>query len=1318
MTQATIHDELVGELKALVDGLKGSTERGSGPREYLNGLLRDVFVLEEALEHAPDGEDAAWLAPFLGAFVSKLELGPRVLPEATDKFAACAERLDALRERDVLLATLRESAPPLLEGAELREQASAFLERAGVIEALSAQRLLRRVQGGPAPELALAGRLLEGLGLHLALQRADGAEGPRDAELRAFCQRLEGWLAERGAEELRPAAGTDARAEGVRAVQGRLRAPGARAGSVAEVATAGFASEGVTLARPVVVASAGAEPKVLAAARELLAAADEAAVRRLRPVLEAVGRTLAEVMEDLEASDAARAGAALDVVGATLPILDSTEAQERLLAALQEDFPGKDVELLLPSPGSPMAEGVGWESRDLFSDEVAPGTIVKLLRPGMKLGGELVRPALVQVSQGPPPPGAIDEVLELLPEDDPRAAHLKERLQRARCLAAGDAGAQLARELSDLALFLRDDALCEPAQKALRLVLEDPPQQLAEAAGWESVREFLDENFEALLDDGENGQLAMHRLVRPYLQGLRTHEFAGARLRSLGESMAAMLTLFDETLGATAREWLFSELERLAAEGLPAGGHARRLMRTAAKAVGRFYRDGEATPALELTQALGRAGVQVFPEEAEQLKRCPRPRDTFHRLEATYDRAKRFTIVGAFEPAATAAVGEGDTVAETGAVTVSLGPEPALIEWLRGEAIASSALGAAAERLVEGVRGLDRERLIAELEGDAGAERAFAVGLAELVLSAVRESGWSRGDDAREAFGGLFELLERDYKLTLLPGYQTYRRLRELQDAHGEERIAVTIDREGPRQIRVEALGALYRDELLHPLAMTWGVGKPPAYVAHLRREVAWFDQVLEGATPSIKLSPGAIEAIRDFESPDAGSQEGVVRSLSVIVTWLVQEEPGEVDGFCKAVKNAPGLEYDFFPLPGRSYPTDRLLAAVEGAKSPDALAVGRDAGRDDGTAADVERIALYKDGRLVSAEPRARFTLQSLPAHRAELEKALAATLKSSNVVGAVKAELTGHLNKLALVPSGPAAQGVELAAFKTLLEARLVDPTYDANPDNALHKGAAYLAGRLQEAGLLKVERFEGAKKVAEALGSYGEAAAEIEPVFCLAGANELVETRRPLVLLEGAVIQKAYMLKGVPTSDEAVLEFDQVLVDSLDRLRSWRDGTGALVEELLEGNAKQLLPRTIKRVEDVRTKMLEAAGKGKEILPPDTARRDLIRFVLDQVHRMEDAYALLEDKSYRGAFGDSCFRDIVFRVAGHYLSKVYGISIDTDVVAGADTQALVGRFKKEEDGVKPKVENAKVFSVVIPCYMQNGVTIRPATVRVGVY
>ena len=34
----TIHEELIDELSLLVEGLKGNTERGGGPREYLNGL--------------------------------------------------------------------------------------------------------------------------------------------------------------------------------------------------------------------------------------------------------------------------------------------------------------------------------------------------------------------------------------------------------------------------------------------------------------------------------------------------------------------------------------------------------------------------------------------------------------------------------------------------------------------------------------------------------------------------------------------------------------------------------------------------------------------------------------------------------------------------------------------------------------------------------------------------------------------------------------------------------------------------------------------------------------------------------------------------------------------------------------------------------------------------------------------------------------------------------------------------------------------------------------------------------------------------------
>ena len=101
-----------------------------------------------------------------------------------------------------------------------------------------------------------------------------------------------------------------------------------------------------------------------------------------------------------------------------------------------------------------------------------------------------------------------------------------------------------------------------------------------------------------------------------------------------------------------------------------------------------------------------------------------------------------------------------------------------------------------------------------------------------------------------------------------------------------------------------------------------------------------------------------------------------------------------------------------------------------------------------------------------------------------------------------------------------------------------------------------------------------------------------------------------------------------------------------------------------------------------------------------------------------RAEDALAIIEDQSYRGAFGELVFKDVIFRTQGPYLSKHYRTSIDTAVVAGADTQALVGKFKKESTGPKPMRESKKIWSVVIPCYTQDGVTIRPATVRVGAY
>ncbi|MGE0713776.1 MAG: hypothetical protein AB7T09_37730, partial [Planctomycetota bacterium] len=408
----TLHDELVDELRLLVDGLKDQTERGTAPREFLNGLLRDCFLLEETAGLTTDLDDTRWLEPFLQSTLAKLAIGPRVLPQAAGAFQAAAIRVGDLLDRDELLAELRVQVPALLREPEaLRPEARARLEKGGVRAALESKRLLRSKGGAPA-EVALVGRLIEGLGLHLALNRCEGKPGQRDEEVRSLVNRLEGFLAARATLE-RPETGSDAR-QGVVSALGSLRVPGVRAGQVAEVTAPGFTLNGERLCFPVVVASAGAEAKVLSAARQVLQGAPEADARRVLPFLEAVGAALNRRTEDPDASDQDRAAAALDVVGAVLPVLDDPAAQATMLRALAEDFPGKDVELLLPAPGAPMAEGLGWEARDVFSRDVAVGTITRLLRPGIKLGGEVVRPALVQVSQGPPPPSILDEVLELL----------------------------------------------------------------------------------------------------------------------------------------------------------------------------------------------------------------------------------------------------------------------------------------------------------------------------------------------------------------------------------------------------------------------------------------------------------------------------------------------------------------------------------------------------------------------------------------------------------------------------------------------------------------------------------------------------------------------------------------------------------------------------------------------------------------------------------------------------------------------------------------------------------------------------------------
>lgn len=338
------------------------------------------------------------------------------------------------------------------------------------------------------------------------------------------------------------------------------------------------------------------------------------------------------------------------------------------------------------------------------------------------------------------------------------------------------------------------------------------------------------------------------------------------------------------------------------------------------------------------------------------------------------------------------------------------------------------------------------------------------------------------------------------------------------------------------------------------------------------------------------------------------------------------------------------------------------------------------------------------------------------------ELGEALEPVVAAEVVPGPVKAQLRGLLEWVGVNTADSERRKVEGRLFQTLWEARLVDPAFAEEPACPLYAASAFLVRRLRRAGAIAVERFEGARDVDRfrtALQPYGTDAAELAWAFVpAADGPEPVELRRPLVQVGGRLLQRARLVRGVGHDDEQVVALDGALFDALDRLRSWSAGLGVLADPLLSEKQRQLLERTEARIEKTRRRMAEAAREGADPLPPETARRDLVKFLVDQVHRIEDALAMLPDRSLRDAFGELVFKDVVFRGAGAYLSQRFGIHVDTEVVEGADTQALVGRFRKEPGGPRPKEKSTRIHSVVVPCYTQDGVAVRPAAVRIGIY
>ncbi len=339
------------------------------------------------------------------------------------------------------------------------------------------------------------------------------------------------------------------------------------------------------------------------------------------------------------------------------------------------------------------------------------------------------------------------------------------------------------------------------------------------------------------------------------------------------------------------------------------------------------------------------------------------------------------------------------------------------------------------------------------------------------------------------------------------------------------------------------------------------------------------------------------------------------------------------------------------------------------------------------------------------------------------EMAEAFRPVLTSKVVPKPVQEKLRSLIEWVGMNTTEEQRRQIEGQAFQTLWEADLIDPRFDDVPACKLYRASAYLSRRLSEAGILRIERFEGAKTIDDlrgALRTYGKEGVHLAWSFVRdTGGPEEIKVRQPLVFVGENQLQKARVMRGVGNSDPQVVALDRALFDTLERLKSWSDHLGRLAEPYLKDKHRQFFERALTRIRVLRKQMAKSAKEDGDVLPTDTARRDLIKFIIDQIHRIQDAMAVLPpDRSLREAFGNLVFKDVVFRSTGAYLTQNFGINIDTAVVEGADTQGLAGRFKKEQGGPKPRQTTTRIHSVVIPCYTQDGATVRQASVRLGIY
>lgn len=331
----------------------------------------------------------------------------------------------------------------------------------------------------------------------------------------------------------------------------------------------------------------------------------------------------------------------------------------------------------------------------------------------------------------------------------------------------------------------------------------------------------------------------------------------------------------------------------------------------------------------------------------------------------------------------------------------------------------------------------------------------------------------------------------------------------------------------------------------------------------------------------------------------------------------------------------------------------------------------------------------------------------------------AMRSVVSNKHVPAELQLDLMSYVEDIEDVSEGGRPR-LFMALFRLLHRWSLLDPLLAKNSSVSFYKAGTWLAEQLQKSGHVTVERLKDIKTVAEAKERCGEENVEVADILVAPGGWEVARVQRPFIKVEENVYQKALVLRGVPTDDAVAVGFDEVLFPAEDGLRRWEAGLHVKVRGMLKEKQRQALERALVRIPEARATMLQAAKDKKPVAPPDTARRDLTKLAIDMVHRVQDTIATLPQHrvAYKGAFAEMIFQDVVFRGLVPYLSREFGIDLDTAVVEGADSQALSGRFTKENDGLKPTHPSSNIFSVVIPGYLQGGVTIRPAAVRLGVF